>query len=183
MAVESTYSPYLGANLFIGFAQVLAAVATFVVAIGVWLLHRRRNREAIRGRVWAAQVAINVELVRSDAFRAAAEALLEGRLNRNFRDKDIELGIVYCFMQINKIFLLWNGLNSFTLDRGDVIEEIHSQLSLISKSRNVVKFCLERGYCADFRKFILDELAKMDSTPYRPRSFQQFIQDFKKEDC
>ena len=155
--------------------QVITALAATAIAVFVYRHNRRTDKESLRDRAWASQQELNYIALANPEVLKAAEFTIDGNIGSELNDDDLRRAIYSTFVQLNRVHLLWNGYRSGILSKDELLDEIRPTLTLISGNKQLVSYCLTRGYSRAFHEFASKEVAELSKHYDQPESSREFI--------
>ena len=92
-------------------APIFTAAFAVLIAYQVHKHNKRRDKEAIREKIWAMQQSFNLECVKNPDLVRCGEIIFVGDINRDDAESDISRAVYVTFIQLNRSRLLWDAWN------------------------------------------------------------------------
>lgn len=159
--------------------QVVTGLAAVAIAFIVFKHNRRADKEALRERAWASQQELNYLSLSNPSVLKAAEFTISGRLDETIEDEDLLRAVYATFVQLNRIHLLWNGYRSGIFNLAEIEDEIRPTMTLISGNRDLLDYCLSRGYSKSFVEFASKEADGLTSFYSQPEDGNIFLKELR----
>ncbi|MEM1344116.1 MAG: hypothetical protein AAGI34_05985 [Pseudomonadota bacterium] len=159
--------------------QIATGVAAIFIAFIVYKYNKKRGKETLVARSWSIQQQINLSVINNRDVLRAAEIIKCDCIDRNTTDEDLQRLIYIYFLYINRVKMMWDGWRSGLINRDELLDDVFPTITLIGGHKEIIDYCLTRGYSKEFRNFFLKELARVGDMNDKIIGSKQFIEKFR----